>query len=858
MAVRINRDILTKEQKDTIRKNLYMQPQKTGFFKNKRFASAKDPILMWAIDKPNNEVIVPYTFGNILLGTHINSKKQYPSGKFNFRGTLRPHQVPIVEEASGHLNSYGTTTLGVFPGCGKCLAPGTEVLMYNGTKKKVEDIIVGDLLMGDDSTPRKVLSTTSGEDNMYEISPIEGESFTVNEPHILTLYASCHGKVAKSKHRFRVSWFNGDKIEAKSFDTREEAETYSNYVKENISNIHDVPLVKYLKFPVGIKHILKSFWVPVEYPEQDVPIDPYFLGIWLGDGNNRVTNVDNEIIEYCRKYALNEGLNFNQKPQDPISYVITGNNLKNTLRRKMQDLNLFMNKHIPHIYKTNSRAIRLRLLAGLVDSDGYQVKNCYEIIQKREQLARDILDLCRSLGFAAFIKKVEKSCLYKGERKYGTYYMVRFYGVGSENIPVLLERKRSKPRLQKKNPLVTGFDVIPKGKGKYYGFMIDGNGRFLLGSYMVTHNTIMSAYLASGLGGLTLVVYPIKVVEPGWLNTFKQFTDASVWLNDGKIPLPSSCNVILTMDTQFHKIPQEVLKMVRILVIDEAHMFCVPSRTHCLLGTTPQYVIACTATLKRDDGMEQIIHSVCGKQGIFIKSPKRFTVYRLFTGIKTPIEKNKNGDADWSKLVKRLCEDPLRNAFIIDLVKRNYQHKIMILTWNKNHAYFLQKVLSEHGISTDVLAGTKSTYRDSRVLVGTISKIGTGFDEAMACPDWGGQKSNMMILTGSTKSLSGLEQITGRVFRSSFPTIIDLVDDNRICKRHWTQRRKWYEDPDRNGEIHYIEMKRDEGSQGNDTIGGELNQQQIKTMHNKTLERARSKIGTKGIPPPKLQIVNSQ
>ena len=156
MAVRISRDILTKKQKDIIRKDLYMQPKKTGFFKNKRYASAKDPILMWSLDKPNNEVIVPYTFGNILLGTHINSKKQYASGNFNFKGTLRSHQVPIVSEAISHLKSYGTTTLGVYPGAGKCLAPGTEVLMYNGTKKKVEDITVGDLLMGADSSPRKV------------------------------------------------------------------------------------------------------------------------------------------------------------------------------------------------------------------------------------------------------------------------------------------------------------------------------------------------------------------------------------------------------------------------------------------------------------------------------------------------------------------------------------------------------------------------------------------------------------------------------------------------------------------------------------------------------------------------------
>ena len=49
MAVRISRDVLTNKQKDIIRKDLYMQPKKPGFFKNKRYASAKDPILMCII-----------------------------------------------------------------------------------------------------------------------------------------------------------------------------------------------------------------------------------------------------------------------------------------------------------------------------------------------------------------------------------------------------------------------------------------------------------------------------------------------------------------------------------------------------------------------------------------------------------------------------------------------------------------------------------------------------------------------------------------------------------------------------------------------------------------------------------------
>lgn len=66
----------------------------------------------------------------------------------------------------------------------RCLAKGTEVLMYDGTIKKIEDIKVGDFVMGDDSTPREVLSCHNGSDTMYRINCLN-EEYTVNSGHIL-------------------------------------------------------------------------------------------------------------------------------------------------------------------------------------------------------------------------------------------------------------------------------------------------------------------------------------------------------------------------------------------------------------------------------------------------------------------------------------------------------------------------------------------------------------------------------------------------------------------------------------------------------------------------------------------------
>jgi len=72
-------------------------------------------------------------------------------------------------------------------GTGKCHAKDTPIIMYDGSIRAVQDIVVGDILMGDDSTPRKVLSLATGEDTMYTIVPTKGDKYTVNSEHILCL-----------------------------------------------------------------------------------------------------------------------------------------------------------------------------------------------------------------------------------------------------------------------------------------------------------------------------------------------------------------------------------------------------------------------------------------------------------------------------------------------------------------------------------------------------------------------------------------------------------------------------------------------------------------------------------------------
>jgi len=228
------------------------------------------------------------------------------------------------------------------------------------------------------------------------------------------------------------------------------------------------------------------------------------LGYWLGDGSSdsfRITTIEKRVVDYFKEYALNNNLQVTQGKgeKNEILYHITtgytgGRADKNKLLNYLKNHNLINNKHIPEIYKCNSRENRLKLLAGLIDSDGYcnKVNNSLEITQKNKKLADDILFLVRSLGFCGTMKECTKSCMYKGEKRCGQYYRIIISGSGREEIPTLLERKRPKKHKQIKDGLNTGIKIVPLKEDQYYGFQIDGNSRFLLGDFTVTHNTSLA------------------------------------------------------------------------------------------------------------------------------------------------------------------------------------------------------------------------------------------------------------------------------------------------------------------------------------------------------------------------------
>lgn len=343
-------------------------------------------------------------------------------------------------------------------GCGKCLEPNTPILMYNGTIQIASKIQTGDLLMGDDSSSRKVLGTCIGIGDMYEIIPEKGRSFGCNAPHILTLKGKSAIVVSENDIHSVFYTFKGVN-KSKIFENRKDASIWARFLQPDI---FDISLEKYLKLSIDIKKNLYLFHKKVEFPFVEISENPESIGKLLGSS-------------------------------------------------KIQKL--------PIEYKINSENIRLKVLNGIISCNEFDDK-CSIIVNTLVQ-AEDIEFLAFSVGWMAEIFKLK-----------------------NESFEIELTQNSIQP-----------FKVLFVGKGIYSGFELNGNGRFLLSDFTVTHNTSI----------LKEIVQNLQNREISFMTT--SFTGTAVV----RIQKSLNCKFMsATMDRMIAK--SSTIKPFKYLIIDETSM----------------------------------------------------------------------------------------------------------------------------------------------------------------------------------------------------------------------------------------------------------------------------------------------
>jgi hypothetical protein len=387
----------------------------------------------------------------------------------------------------------------------QCFGKGTEVLMYDYSIKNIEDIIIGDIVMGDDWTPRTVTDSHVGSEELYRISsPINSmKPYVVSKRHIM-----CFKKLTCKTNTY-------SKVEI----PLNEYLTNPNRTKSNI----------YFGYTAGIK---------AGGSKSALPLDPYMLGIWLGDGCSHkpsITNMEPELIDYMTEYAqLNKiRLGVFRKTNPPnlaALYRFRGHpKMPNYFTLALRELNLINNKHIPIQYFKASLDVRRRLLAGIIDTDGYKspqkhARNTCEIAQTNDIMSRDIVLLARTLGYDVHVTKKRVTCQ---NGFVGFTNRISLYGDLS-TIPTKVRRKQYDSNTLRRIPNKYSIEITPLGVGNYYGIVVDGNSKFLLSDTSVVHNTgkslmssLWATYLAEHGNGTMLRVYQTgKMAERASITEF--------------------------------------------------------------------------------------------------------------------------------------------------------------------------------------------------------------------------------------------------------------------------------------------------------------------------------------------------
>jgi len=390
-----------------------------------------------------------------------------------------------------------------------CFALNTPVLTWNGNIKMSQDININDELIGDDGTKRTVLNLVDGYDKMYKVSQNKGESYIVNSKHTLALKYTCNGNICwyPSMNAWVMKWWENNTIKSKKISVKPNKTKQQAFDEiENFKNsiiIQDPVLITvedYIKLEEKIKQQLLGYKTKdIHWEYKSVYLDPYILGTWLGDGYSNGTGFctnDDEILQVWSTWSSSNDASITDLNQKYRYYVRRNKNSSsktNPLKEQLNKYNLINNKHIPQNYLINSREVRLKLLAGIIDTDGC-VQNCgrrITIVQSNPNLSKQIKFLAQSLGFAVSISYRNRNngmTFTINPKNYKEQQIINISGEKLGDIPTIIPRKKCKNQIVGVDLLRTSIKVEYIGVDKYYGWSIDNNKLFLGGDFTIWKN----------------------------------------------------------------------------------------------------------------------------------------------------------------------------------------------------------------------------------------------------------------------------------------------------------------------------------------------------------------------------------
>lgn len=321
----------------------------------------------------------------------------------DLENAVYPEYLIHWDSPSGKLHIAGQIDLlvkkgnSIIIGDWKGLPLDTEIPTIDGWST-IAELKEGDTIFDKDGKPTKIIHKSEVHTNpCYKITFDNGDSI-----------------VADHEHRWLIS-----------FKTAKDSKYHGEY-KECVMTTEEI--AEYLetimdkKTSYNIPKVLNP--KPLQLDKVELPIDPYVLGCWLGDGSKRcgaITNETNNVLNEIQRrgYVLGKDISAEDRTS---TYTILG------LYPELKKLGLICHKHIPLIYQRASYEQRLDLLRGLMDTDGYYNPKRKRFVMETSQewQCYDFIKLLSSLG----IKSTKFDIIKKLNGKEFHEYSINFSTLG--------------------------------------------------------------------------------------------------------------------------------------------------------------------------------------------------------------------------------------------------------------------------------------------------------------------------------------------------------------------------------------------------------------------------------------------
>jgi hypothetical protein len=496
-------------------------------------------------------------------------KVEIDYSKYSNRPPL-PHQKIAIEKLSGNDKFILADDMGL----GKFLDNNTLIYTPLGTKKMGE-IVVGDKVIGSNGKPYNVIGVfPQGKKEMYKVTFNDGYSILSGDEHLWSVSSPNYGKNRKNERRKKSlvlstkQMYEGGKIKIKgdgyNKDKEYEIETY--YKSPNGNNKWQIPIVE-----------------PIEFENNnELPIDPYLLGLGLGDGHFKGKNIrfsvhKDDYDELFNLFYLKENKPYKNKRN---GYINIGELLSNLELKEKRSYNKF----IPDIYKYTSVENRLAILQGLMDTDGHCMSskngsfNGTEFSTISEKLCDDVCEIVQTLGGIA--RKKSRRGFYKknGERvECNISYRVNIKLPKGMN-PFRLKRKSELYNEPKKYPTGRYITNIERyGESECTCISVDSPDKLYVAEHcIVTHNTTSTVIAALETGAKKILIVCPASLKINWEREIQNYTNRTISIIEGK-NWESSDFVIVNYDIlkNFHECKKKDTVLMNenfdLIVVDEAH-----------------------------------------------------------------------------------------------------------------------------------------------------------------------------------------------------------------------------------------------------------------------------------------------